>query len=439
MLISLSLDFRTADLATREKYHLVAEDLGRLAAEPLGDPIGELALISTCNRVEVLAVGRLGAAEPAVWQDLARRWMPTAAGARQLLRVAVRRRGREVVGHLFRIAAGLESQVLGDSQVLGQVRAAYRLATEHGTLGPTLHRLFDRALRTGKRVHHETGLTAGRVSVGAEAAHLAARRLAPLALRRCLVVGCGKTGERAARQLVKLGAADIVLINRTPSRALALAKDIWGRAAPMDSLHRQAAEADLVIVATGADRPILRADALAFCREQARTRDQPLLLIDLSVPRNIDPEVTDLAQVTLVDMDALHPPLEAAAAAREASVPGAEAVVASEIDEFAVWLDTAPGRSALQPLREILQDLCYREVAFAAGKTAADQAADRIVAKLLARPMIALRAASKRGEPMDDLVDAMRRLFGPPDQPGNQNPRNQQRPESDRLVRAEGR
>jgi glutamyl-tRNA reductase len=339
------------------------------------------------------------------------------ADAEALLSLAARRRGEEAAHHLLRVAAGLESLVLGDSQVLSQVRTAYRNADRSGALGPVLHRLFDQALHAAKRVQHETTLVGGRQSVGAEAASVAARRLAPLARRRCVVAGCGKTGERAARQLVKLGAVDVVLINRTPARAADLAAQIWGRAAPMESLHREAALADVVVVATGADRPTLHHDSLAFCREQTRTADQPLLILDLAVPRNVDPAIGTLPGVSLIDLDALHPPVASAEAVRRAAVPRAEAIATEETAAFMLWLSTAPARDALKPLRLVLQDLCRREVAYAAGQSpeiqsAADRAADRIVSKLLARPMIAMRHASQRGESVDDLAAAMRRLFG---------------------------
>ncbi len=422
MLISVSLDFRHAPLRTRERFHLSDARVAGLFNAPREDRVKELALVSTCNRLELYAwTDATEAADLAAASDeLVRRW----AGddhhhLRELEELVLRRTGEEAASHLIRVASGLESQILGDVQILGQVRRAYQQAVEAGAVGTGLHRLFSVALHAAKRVQHETGLAGGRHSVGAEAAALAARRQGPLMKRRCVIIGCGKTGERAARQLVKLGAADIVLMNRSPDRAEALAKDLWGRAAPFDRLHRELARADVAIIATSADRPPVRAASLRFCRESAGTQDRPLVLIDLSVPRNVEPEVAGLPGVELLDMDALHPPLAQAEALRRAAVPQAEAIVTEELAAFMVWVRAEAAREALRPLREALNEVCRRELAFAGAKAGADldRAAERIVAKLMARPMTILRTATARGESVDRVSDTFRTLFGDHDEP----------------------
>jgi glutamyl-tRNA reductase len=304
--------------------------------------------------------------------------------------------------------------VLGDAQILGQVRTAYRQASEAGAVGPMLHRVFDAALHTGKRVQSETALVGGRNSVGSEAAHHASRRLGPLARRRCVVIGCGKTGMRAARQLVKLGAVDIVLINRSQDKANKLATELWGRSAPFSALHRELAAADVGIIATSADIPPVRAASLKFCRDMAKTSDRELLLIDLSMPRNIEADVVGLEGVSLVDLDTLEPPVHAAEALRQAAVPAAEVIVDDELQELASWLAESVARDAIGPLRDALAELCRREVAFAANADVAERAAERIVAKLLARPMTVLRSASERGETLAAYTAALHDLFVEP-------------------------
>jgi glutamyl-tRNA reductase len=422
MLISVSLDFRHAPLRTRERFHLSDARVAGLFNAPREERVKELALVSTCNRLELYAWTDASDATDlaAASDELVRRW----AGddqhhLRELEELVLRRSGEEAASHLIRVASGLESQILGDVQILGQVRRAYQQAVEAGSVGTGLHRLFSVALHSAKRVQHETGLAGGRHSVGAEAAALAARRQGPLMKRRCVIIGCGKTGERAARQLVKLGAADIVLMNRSPDRAEALAKDLWGRAAPFDRLHRELARADVAIIATSADRPPVRAASLRFCRESAGTQDRPLVLIDLSVPRNVEVEVAGLPGVELLDMDALHPPLAQAEALRRAAVPQAEAIVTEELAAFMVWVRAEAAREALRPLREALNDVCRRELAFAGAKAGADldRAAERIVAKLMARPMTILRTATARGESVDRVSDTFKALFGDHDEP----------------------
>lgn len=421
MLISIAVDYRHADVATRERFHLTEDRLARLY-QSLPDGVApERVGLATCNRSEAYAWvpgAHADALEPH-FAALARAWMETELGARQLLAVAKRRVGDAAARHLFRVASGVESQVLGDSQLLGQLRDAHKLAADGHAAGSVLHRLFERALRVGKRVRTETGLSSGRYSVGAEAANVAQRRFGSLAHARVVVVGCGKTGERVARQLVKLGAQDIVLMNRTFERAEHLAQQVRGRAAPVEALYAELALADIAIVATAATTPVVFSDPLVSARRRCATMQYPLLLIDLSVPRNIDPAVGHVSGVVVVDLDALRPAVAAAERERCSSVPHAEQIVEHELREFREWMRSAAARVAIRPLCDALADVCRREVAHAIAHApldgespdVAERTASRIVAKLLARPMVELRGAAARGESLDDLVVALHRLF----------------------------
>jgi glutamyl-tRNA reductase len=414
MLISIAVDFHSADVATRERFHLSEERLEALYGTPRDEVLRELALISTCNRTELYAWTESEGPEAVehLAQTLARRWMGSRREAHALLGIARRRTGIDVARHILRVGAGLESQVLGDGQILGQLKTAYRLANGRGTAGPVLHRLIETALRTGKRVATETSLSAGRNSIGAEAAAMVLHRFGSLAHARVVVVGCGKTGERTIRQLKKLGAQDVVLLNRTMSRAVELANAVGGRAAAWDAMHLELAMADAAIVATGAESALVKAEMLRECRENCGTAGYPLLLLDLSVPRNIEPGVRHLDGLTLVDLDLLHTPIVAAEEARRAAVPSANAIVEDELHNFMEWSSAAAARAVIRPLHDALVEVARREVAYAAGDDAvAERTADRIVAKLLARPMAALRNAIQRGETLDDLMLTMDQLF----------------------------
>lgn len=412
MLLSIAVDFRHADVSTRERFHPSVEQLAKLYDSSRSRRGAELTMVATCNRSELYAWNT----DPDVDPDdacvaLAQRWAGRPSEARALLATATRRHGTDAARHLLRVAAGLESQVLGDGQILGQIRGAYRLAAETGAAGPVLHRLFDTALRTGKSVQSETSMSAGRHSVGAEAAALAARRFGSLGHTRVVVVGSGVTGERAARQLVKLGARDVILVNRTADRATALAADLHARSAPYETLHCQIAMADIVVIATGADFPVVLAGPLEAARRNCGTAGAPLLVIDLAMPRNVEVAVAALGGVTVVDLDALHVPIAAAADARHTAVPAAQEIVEAELQHFNDWLDGAAARDAIRPLREAITTVCRREIAFAAGEEAAERITDRIVAKLLSRPMDALRRAAAEGRPTDDLARALAELF----------------------------
>lgn len=413
MLISIAVDFRNADVATREKYHLTGERVTALYGRPRDALIRELALVSTCNRDELYAWSDAegDAALERATVELARRWMGTKKDTRGLLQIAKRRVGLDVARHLLRVASGLESQVIGDGQILGQVRASYKYAQASRGLGPVLHRLFETALRTGKRVSAETSLSAGRNSIGAEAAAMALHRFGSLEHTRVVVAGAGKTAERTVRQLHKLGARDIVIVNRTPERAQALAKAVGGRAAPMDALHLELAMADVGVAATGSEVPIIRADALRQTRDNCGTTGYALFLVDLSVPRNIEPACARLSGATLVDLDALHIPIMAAEEMRRSSIPSAGRIAEEELRAFAEWASAAGARAAIRPLHDALVEIARREVAFAAGDDLAARTAERIAAKILARPMAALRSALARGDGVDEVSAALDALF----------------------------
>jgi glutamyl-tRNA reductase len=449
MLLSLAVDHRHADVATRERFHLSEVRMAALYGAPgtaggLGarrgrgggphaarGPAPDCVALATCNRSEayawVPAAGGGARALEAAYAALARAWMGDEAAARDLLAAARRRTGGDAARHLLRVAAGVESLVLGDAQLLGQLRDAHLHAAAAHAAGSVLHRLFERALHVGKRVRAETAVCSGRHSVGAEAANVAARRFGSLAHARVAVVGCGKTGERAARQLAKLGARDLVLLNRTPGRAERLATALGGRAAPFASLHAELAMADVAVVATAATGPVVLAGPLGAARVRCATTTLPLLLLDLAMPRNVAPALAAAPAVTVVDLDALRPAVDAGERERLAAVPHAERIVEEECAEFSDWMREAAAREAIRPLCAALEAVCQREIAFAMRATPAAAArraaagdaavaartARRVAAKVLARPMAELRDAAARGERVDDLAALLARLFTP--------------------------
>lgn len=416
MLISLAVDYQAADVATRERFHVPPSQVASLYARLNDAGITDKAIIATCNRTELYAWCPDTGPEDAqrLVEMLARVWMPAAADAQALLAIAVPRVNGEAATHAVRVAAGLESQVLGDGQILGQFRLAYGEAAAARATGPVVNRLFETGLRAAKRVRSTTLLGSGTNSVGAQAAALAARRFGNLVHTRIVIVGCGKTGERVARQLFKGGARDLVFINRTPGRADQLARELSGRSAPLETLHAEVAMADIAMVATGSEAPLVHAVKLAQARVNCVTDRYPLLLVDLSMPRNIDVATAELAHVTLVDLDALRPQVSAAEHTRRSAIPAAEAIVQAEVQEFSEWLAIATAREAIRPFRDALVDVCMRELSHAAGGEMAERLSRRIAAKLLARPMSAMKTAMARGEAVSDFTRTMSALFAQP-------------------------
>lgn len=421
MLICLGLDFRNADIRTRERFLPSEARLRAIRAASPAAPLHEVALLPTCNRIEAYGWAPKSGrnTEERAARAAARLWMGDAAGARALLEVATLRVDDEAVDHLFRVASGLESQVLGDIHILGQVRRAFREAVASNTLGAHLHRLFETALRCGKAVKRDTGLMAGRRSVGSEAGALLLRKMRK-GRGRLVVVGTGKIGSHAARVLAGAEGFDLVLVNRTLSRAETLAASLGSpgrvRVAPFSRLYDELAEADGVLVASGSAAPVVEAPPLHTARAEAGSVERSLVMVDASMPRNVDGRCGALPGIQVLDLDALDPGVAAVERARMAAVPGAEAVVLEHRADYRGWRAEAEAREALRPLRELLSELCRKEVGFAAGDDIAGRATSRIVARLLAGPMTVLREPAGREARVREVADTLRLLF-PEDAP----------------------
>lgn len=410
-LITVGIDFHTAPVHVRERWAISDSALARLQAEVRG-PLAELVVIRTCNRTELTA----WVADPTTGAEtLLELWAEAVGSPRATPGVPVSvLRGMEAGRHLLRVTAGLESQILGDIHILGQVRRCYREAREAGTVSANLHRLFDTALRAGKRVRGETALMAGHASVGSEAARYLIRHLPRDAPRVVAVIGAGKVGSHAARFLAGEPDVEVVLLNRTTARAKALAGEWQGRWGGLDDLGALLPELGGILVATGAPTPWVTADVL-----EPRCKDRTLPVIDVSMPRNVRPAVRDLPGIWLRDLDQVHPEVADVEAARREAVPLVESILAEELEAFRGWLSNAGAREALRPLRELVVDVCRREVGHVAGgkdDEMAERAARRIAAKLMARPMTVFREDAPVLE-REELSRALLRLFGEATEP----------------------
>jgi glutamyl-tRNA reductase len=367
----------------RERLYLADGHATELAKE-LGGVV-----LSTCNRTEVY----LAAGDPArAREELERRSGLDLAGVLAVWE------GGEAVEHLFRVAAGLDSLVPGEAQILGQVRLAYEAALGAGATGPVLNRLFEDALHTGKRVRTEARLAEMPESVAASAVELAAKELDGLEGKRALLFGAGKMSELAARDLRALG-AEVVVSSRTLESAQDLAERVGGRAAPFDAVAVELTGADLVISATRCPYPILHAEAV-------QPRSRPLVLIDIAVPRDLDPEIAKVEGCTLFDIDALGGGL----VGREEDVREAERIVAEEAARFAEWHRSRVAAPAIAALRRRAEEIRAEELARAEPRLAELSERERkavetltaqIVNKLLHAPTV--RAKESGSEPLREL------------------------------------
>lgn len=405
-MVSLGLRHRHSEVALRERFQPTDASIARLYDAVRVSSVQELTLVATCNRIELYAAGP--AVLPSSVEDLVREWLePEEAdlfigSARPLA-------NEDALGHLMRVACGLDSQVVGDIHILGQLKRSFQGAKSAGAVGPILHRSFSQAFRAGKRVRAETRLMDGHTSFGARAAFVARRWARDLAGLRCLVVGCGKTGGAAARSLVQLGATDVWVTNRNAARAEALAAELVQiTAVPIADLDRLAANADVVVTATAARTPIVTAEAVRRGdSEVGRAR----LFVDVSMPRNIDPEIASILGATLIDLDS--PSFRDAQQQLDKSdeVQAAERVVWDEMETLLKWIAAAPVREALRPVQHALAEICRREVGFAVSDEQADRLANRIVSKFMARPMVALCEAGPASPTQVAKATALAELF----------------------------
>jgi glutamyl-tRNA reductase len=347
-LLALGASHKTAPLALRERIALTDGGAEKLVRELCGhDAIGEAVALSTCNRTELyLLVRDPVEAESAVLALLARR-----AGIRptELLDGIYSLRNCDAARHLYRVASGLESMIVGEAEVQGQVKRAYEAALTARTTGPMTNKLFRAALATGKRVRTETAISVGRASVASVAVDAARDALGDLTDRHVLILGAGETAELTAQALHDQGVTTMFVANRRRERAIALAQRFGGASGSFDSLPAELARADIVISSTSSPHTLLGAEELALVVGERHGR--PLLLIDLAVPRDIDHDCSELPGVTLLDIDDLQAQVARHISVRKAEARRAEGIVEEEIQAFAGWLGSLEVLPTLTALR----------------------------------------------------------------------------------------
>ena len=334
-LFCVGISHHTANVETRERYATAgSENALRTAA---GCP--EALLLATCNRVEVYAA----AEQPIATDEVLRAVQQCGAGEIENAGAFYRYDDEACAEHLFRVVAGLDSMVIGETEILGQVKKAYEGARESGSAGPLLHRVFQRAFRVAKQVRSTTDITRGAVSVGSVSVELAVKIFGDLRERSVLVLGAGETSEKTARALNSRGVTDIRVSNRSFERAENLAALVHGRAVPFDRWTEQCREVDILISSTSADEPLLTPGILApMLRGRA---DRPLFIIDIAVPRDVAPEVNEMEGVYLYDIDSLQSIAEQSLAMRRQQMAAAEKIIAEHVSDFAARLGRGENRA----------------------------------------------------------------------------------------------
>ena len=421
MILVVGLSHRTAPVQVRERLATAADALpavlARLASRT---ELREAMFLSTCNRVEVFALahgdGGLETARRAIGDELARQG--GVASGDELAPYLYEKRGEEAVRHIFRVAASLDSMVLGEPQILGQVKDAYDAAVAAGALKGTLGRCINRAFVVAKRVRTETAIGSGTVSISSVAVDLARRIFADLADRTVLLLGAGEMAEAAARSLVK-GARALRICNRNFERGAALAGEMRAAAVPWSALAEELVDADVVVASTASTAYVVTHDMVK--RAMKLRKGRTLLFVDIAVPRNVEPTAHDIDNVYVFNVDDLEHEVARGMRARHAEVGAAERIVAEEVAQFVSWRRGLEVQPTLVAMRTKARAVLFSELERTLGGrlkhlAAADRAAltqmlESAVSKLLHTPTAKLRARAEEGDDARELAAAVRFLF----------------------------
>jgi glutamyl-tRNA reductase len=417
-LLLVGISHKTAPVELRERLDFHAGGLAD-AVRQVSErgSAREAVVISTCNRAEMYAAcDDVRVTERALTQFIGEfHGVPQRHVAPHVYAIA----DLDAARHLFRVAAGLDSLVMGEPQILGQVKQAHTVAAQARTAGPILNRLFHSSFAVGKRVRSETGLGSGAVSVGYAAVSLARKIFGDLSGRSVLVVGAGEMGKLTARHMKAQGVYDITIISRTMATAARTAEAIGGaRAADWNHLDSALAAADIVITATGAAAPILTAGHVD--RVMRRRRNRPLFIIDIAMPRDVDPRTVEIEQVFLYNIDDLQATVRENLARRASEVARAEAIVSEEVAKFGAWLRARGAVPTVVALRERFESIRRAELERLDFKLSAlppeararvDEITHLIVEKLLLTPTEQLKVLSD-DETIAAYSEALNRLFG---------------------------
>ncbi len=415
-LVVIGLNHRTVPLETLERVTVAERALPKALHDLVTRAnVSEAVVVSTCNRTEVYArAERFHGA----YEDVRSFFAETAGLSFEAFTDHLYSlHDADAAHHLFRVVSGLDSAVLGEHEILGQVRRSWEVALEERAAGALLNPLFRHAVEVGKRVRTDTAIARHTTSVSHSAVELAAERLGGLADRSALVLGAGEMGEGVARALVSAGLGSLLVANRTPTTAVALAGRLGGSAVALGALTTALAEVDVLLTCTGATLPVLGADDLARVMHDRDGR--PLLVVDIAVPRDVEPAAASVPGITLLDMDDLRTFADAGLASRRREVGAVEAIIDDELDRYLDTLATRSVEPVVAMLHQRAEQIRAAELERLGARLAHLDERDRravealaagIVGKLLREPTVRLKdaAGSARGE---RLAEALRDLF----------------------------
>ena len=413
---ALGVNHKTAPVEIREKMAFSDDCRKPLLTIKEFPGCGECCFLSTCNRVEVLFYSK----KPGETGAEVRKFLfaDTGLSVPEMEKYSYFHTGREAIIHLFRVAASLDSMIVGEPQILGQLKDAYRNASETGTTGVVLNKLLHKSFSVAKRIRTETNIGGSAVSISFAAVQLARKIFGDLKGKKVLLVGAGEMAELAAQHLVGQGIAKVIVANRTFERAVKLARTFNGTAVGLNELVQQLEEVDILISSTGAPGLVLKRDDV---KPVMRSRmNSPLFLIDIAVPRDLDPELNDLDNVYLYDIDDLKNVVEINRGEREKEAVAAERIVSDEALKIMQWMEGMEVSPTIVALREKAEEIRRAEVEKTLAQwkdlSLSDQKkletlSSSIMNKLLHNPMVFLKTNSSSSD-LRHKLDMVRQIFG---------------------------
>ncbi|MBI3802541.1 MAG: glutamyl-tRNA reductase [Nitrospirae bacterium] len=416
-IVIVGLNHRTAPVEIRERFSISEKQIGEALYHLKSSPAVEEALIlSTCNRVEVCAVVKETQAGFEAIQDFLIRYQP-GLPAEVLTPCLYMYAAGDSLRHLFRVAASLDSMIIGEPQILGQIKEAFDQAILHKTTGVVLNKVFKKAISVAKRVRTETKIAENAVSISFAAVELAKKIFGKLTHKSALLIGAGEMAELAARHFGSNGVESIAIANRSYERAVELAKEFNGVPVKFEDFAAQMAQSDIVLCSTGAPHYVIGVEEVS--KVIAIRQNRPIFFIDISVPRNIDPAINNLDNVFLYDIDDLQLAVETNLRAREREALKAEEIITEEIERFSRWFKSLDAVPMIVALKDRAEEIRHAEVEKILGKLGPITPAQRealegltlsIVNKLLHSPLTVLKEEmhSTNG---NMILEATRRLF----------------------------
>lgn len=414
-LIAISINHRTAPVELREAVHLKEDEIRPFINLAKENQIKEGLILSTCNRTEIFGIPGNNELSHNKFQDLLLKFKPAQSISDQHFQKFF---SKDAIRHLFCVATGIDSMLVGDNQVFKQVKDSFHIAEESGFAGYIMHRIFDAAIRTGKRAISETAISEGAVTVSYAAVQLTEKIFSNLSKKSALVIGTGETGEIAAKHLSERGIGNLSVTNRTQEKAEKLAEKLNAKVIPFSEFKELIFKYDIIISATSAPGILISKDDVRAALK--KRSNNPMILMDIAMPRDIDPETKKIDYVFYHDLDSLNIIVEQNLAKRKSEIPKVEKIIDEELNNFWEWYNSLQAAPAIKDLRDFFEEIRNEEVEKNKNKFSADDrekleiVTKRIINKILHHPTIELRKADETSSSVDasTKIGIIRDLFG---------------------------